>query len=158
MSDAFPLESDAFSGGARLTAQQQSEGRASDQPPLYELMNRAAQSAEASGAMTGAVDLSAAPAAVVAAANREVTTNAGAARAYTLPDFASAPDGWEHTFIDIDSNIANTLTVTHAGTDTINGTAGDVTLNSEGEWCKVMKLSGATGWVMIGSGSGLVPA
>lgn len=156
MTAKFPLDSDAFSGGSRLTAQQASEGR--DGSPLYELLNNAAQSAEASGAMTGAVDLSVATAAVVAAANREVTTNAGAARAYTLPDFATAPDGWEHTFIDIDSNIANTLTVTHAGTDTINGTAGDVVLNSEGEWCKVMKLAGATGWVMIGTGSGLVPA
>jgi len=156
MSNKFPLSSDAFSGGSRLTAQQESEGP--DAAPLYDLLNQSAQAAEGATAIGVNIDFSAATAAVVAAANREVTTNAGAARTVTLPDFASAPDGWQHTFIDIDSNIANTLTVIHAGTDTINGTAGDVELNSEGEWCKVMKVSGATGWIMIGTGTGLVPA
>lgn len=153
MSNKFPLASDAFTGGGRLTTAQSSEGR--DGAPLFELANAAAQSAEASAAMAGAVDLSAATAAVVAAANREVATNSGASRAFTLPDFADAPDGWEHTFVQLS---AHTLTVTHAGTDTINGIAGDVSLAAIGDWCKVMKLSGATGWIMIGTDGGLTPA
>lgn len=153
MSDKFPLSSDAFTGGGRLTAAQSSEGR--DGAPLFELVNAAAQGAEASAAMAGPVDLSAATAAVVAAANREVATNSGASRAFTLPDFAGAPDGWEHTFVQLS---AHTLTVTHAGADTINDIAGDVALDAIGEWCKVMKLAGHTGWVMIGTSAGLTPA
>ena len=157
MSNIFPLESDAFSGGARLTAGQRSEGNASDLAPLYEALNAAAQSAEASGAMTGAVDLSAATDAVIAAANREVTTNAGAARTYTLPAYATAPDGWEHTFISLDA-ATNDMVIAAAGTDTINGVAGDITLTTTNyEWVKVMKLSGASGWTAIG-GTTVTPA
>lgn len=147
MSNKFPLESDAFSGGSRLTAQQESEGR--DGAPLYDLLNQAASSAEASEALAANVDLSAATAAVVAAANRQVSTNSGAARTYTLPDFGDAPDGWEHTFIALDG-ASNTYSVDSAGADTINGVAGDLDLAADHEWAKVMKIPGTSGWTAIG--------
>lgn len=153
MSD-LPVDPDHFIGGQRVTPIDTSEGGA----PLASLVNAAAQSAEASEAMTGAIDLSAATAAVVKAASRKVTTNAGAARAYTLPDFASAPDGWEHTFISLDA-ATNEMTITHAGADTINGIAGDITLTTGlgHEWVKVFKAPGATGWHAIG-GTLILPA
>lgn len=157
MSNAFPLESDAFSGGARLTAQQQSEGRASDQPPLYELMNLCAFGAEEVVAMSADIDLEAATVAAVASANRRLITNAGAARSFTLPDFASAPDGWEQTFISLDAG-TNELTIAVDTGGTINGVAGDITLTSAShEWVKVMKTPGASGWFAIG-GTLVTPA
>jgi hypothetical protein len=152
MSDQFPLKPDAFSGGSRLTAAQRSEGP--DGAPLSELLNEAARGADDASALTGSVDLSAATAAVVASANRGVSTNAGAARSLTLPDYASAPDGWEHTAIAFD---ASGFTVIHAGTDTINGIAGDVALAAAHQWVKVMKLSSASGWTAIG-GTMVTPA
>lgn len=154
MSDNFPLDSKAFSGQKRLHAA--SADNSTGGAPLYSLLNSLAAGADAASALTGAVDLSAATAAVVASANREVSTNAGAARAYTLPDFDSAPDGWEHTFIAIDGG-SNTFTVTHAGTDTINGIVGDVALAANHAWCKVSKISGASGWTGIG-GTMVTPA
>lgn len=152
MSDQFPLKSDAFTGGGRLTAAQRSEGR--DGAPLFELLNEVARGAAGASALSASVDLSAASADVVAAANRGVSTNTGAARSLTLPDFASAPDGWEHTAIAFD---ASGFTVVHAGTDTINGIAGDLALAAAHQWAKVMKLPGATGWTAIG-GTMVTPA
>lgn len=155
MSNKFPLASDAFTGAGRLTAAQSSEGR--DGAPLFELLNDAALSAEAAGAMAGNVDLSAASSAVIAAANRELSTNIGAARTFTLPDFAAAPDGWEHTLISFDA-VTNELTIAAAGTDTINAIAGDITLTTANhEWVKVMKIAGASGWLAIG-GTAVTPA
>lgn len=149
MSDKFPLESDAFSGAARLTAQQESEGRASNQAPLFALLNAAAQTAEASSALAADLDLSAATDAVVAEANRGLTTNTGAARTVTLPVFADAPEGWEHTFIALDG-ATNDLVVARAGADTINGVGGSITLTtSDHEWLKVFKVPGASGWFAI---------
>jgi len=150
----LPIDPNYFEAARRITPIDESEGGA----PLASLLNAAAQDAEAYASLSASVDLSAATAAAVKAASRGVTVNAGAARTYTLPVFADAPDGWTHTFIDIDANTSNTLIVVAAGADTINGVAGDITLNSNGEWCKVMKVPGATGWVAIGTGSGLVAA
>jgi len=157
MSDSFPLETDAFSGGSRLTAQQRSDGRASDQAPLYELMNLATQSAEASSALAADLDLEAATAAVVASANRELITNAGATRTVTLPDFATAPDGWEQTFISLDAAVNELIVAPDTG-GTINGVAGSITLTTAAhEWAKVMKVPGAAGWMAIG-GTLVTPA
>lgn len=150
MSD-FPINADHFVGGRRVTPVDTSEGGA----PLASLLNAAGQSAESETAMSGPVDLSAATADVVKAASRGLTTNSGASRAYTLPDFASAPDGWEHTFIQL---TLHTLTVTHAGTDTINGVVGDLALDAAHEWCKVMKVPGASGWYAVSSSAPIVPA
>lgn len=155
MSDKFPLSSDAFTGGGRLTAQQASEGR--DGAPLYDLLNQSAVSAEGVSAMSAAVDLSAATAAAVAAANRQLTTNAGSARTFTLPDFDDAPAGWEHTFISLDA-ASNELTIAAGGSDTINGVAGDIVLTTAAhEWVKVFKVDGASGWFAIG-GTLVTPA
>lgn len=152
MSNKFPLSPDTFSGGSRLTAQQDSEG-----VPLYDLLNQVAVSAESAAALTGAIDYSAATAAVVAAANRGLTTNAGANRTVTLPTFATAPDGWEHTFMALDGATQN-LVVAAAGADTINGVAGDIDLTTANhEWVKVFKVEGATGWYAIG-GTTVTPA
>ena len=157
MSDKFPLESDAFSGGSRLTAAQESEGRASNQAPLFSLMNAAAQTAESVAVLSASVDYSAATAAVIAAANRGLTTNTGAARSVTLPDFDSAPAGWEHTFIALDAQ-TNEFSIVHAGSDTINGVAGDVVMTTSAhEWVKVFKVAGASGWHVIG-GTAPTPA
>ena len=157
MSDQFPLESDAFTGAGRLTAQQRSEGRAQDKAPLFELLNTAALTSEDETVMSGAIDLSAATAAVIAAANRGLTTNIGAARTFTLPDFAAAPEGWEHTLISFDA-AAFELTIAAAGSDTINAIAGDITLTTANhEWVKVFKVPGATGWHAIG-GTAVTPA
>lgn len=143
MSD-LPIPSEHFSGGARLTPADRSEGA-----PLYSLLNAAAFSAESVVAMSGAVDLSAADAATVAAANRRLVTNSGAARTFTLPVFADAPDHWEQTFISLDAN-ANELTISSAAT--INGVAtGVIVLTTAAhEWVKVMKIPGASGWFAIG--------
>lgn len=149
----LPITSTHFEGGQRLTPIDTSEGGAA----LASLLNSVASYAESASALAGDLDLSAATAAAVKAANRGVTTNAGAARTLTLPDYAAAPDGWMHTMVDVDANIAFSLTVVHAGTDTINGVAGDVTLNAQGEWVTVLKLAGAAGWTAIG-GAGVVPA
>jgi len=149
----FPLSNDYFTGGQRLTPAQSSEGGA----PLSQLLNAGAAAYETAVAIAIDIDLSTASADIVKAASRGVTTNSGAARTFTLPVYADAPDGWTHTMIDIDSNIANTLTVVHAGADTINGVAGDVTLNAQGEWVTVTKVAGASGWVAIG-GAGVIPA
>ena len=149
----FPLSNDYFTGGQRLTPAQSSEGGA----PLSELMNAGAATYETATATAINIDLSTADAATVKAASRGVTTNTGAARTFTLPVYDDAPDGWTHTMVDIDPNIANTFTVIHAGADTINGIAGDVTLNAQGEWVTVTKVTGASGWVAIG-GAGVIPA
>jgi 5,10-methylene-tetrahydrofolate dehydrogenase/methenyl tetrahydrofolate cyclohydrolase len=149
----FPLSNDYFTGGQRLTPAQSSEGGA----PLSQLLNSGAATYETAVATAINIDLSTASADIVKGASRGVTTNSGAPRTFTLPDYASAPDGWTHTMVDIDSNIANTFIVIHAGTDTINGVAGDVTLNAQGEWVTVTKVTGASGWVAIG-GAGVVPA
>lgn len=155
MSNKFPLSSDAFSGGSRLTAQQESEGP--DGAPLYDLLNQSVVSAEGASAMSAAVDLSAATAAVVAAANRQLTTNAGAARSFTLPTFDDAPAGWEHTFISLDA-ASNELTIAVDGSDTINGVNGDIVLTTAAhEWVKVFKVAGASGWYAIG-GTLVTPA
>lgn len=157
MSDTFPLESDAFSGGARLTAAQRSQGRASDQAPGFELFNLATQSAEARVVLAAPLDLEAATAAVVADGNRELITNIGAARTVTLPDFATAPDGWEQTYIGLDAG-TNELTIAVDTGGTINGVAGDITLTTAShEWVKVMKIPGAAGWIAIG-GTTVTPA
>jgi hypothetical protein len=155
MSNDFPLSSDAFSGGARLTAQQSSEG---DAPPLVDLLNGLAAGADGATALSGAVDYSAASAAVIAAANRQISTNAGAARTLTLPDFATAPDGWMHTMISYDA-ATQEYTIAAAGTDTINGIAGDIVLTTGlgHEWVQVMKVAGASGWFAIG-GTLVLPA
>lgn len=147
MSNQFPLKPNAFSGGSRLTSADRSEGP--DGAPLSELLNEASRTADDATALTGALDLSAATAAVIASANRGVSTNVGAARTLTLPDFATAPDGWEHTAISFDG-VTNTFSVDHAGTDTINGIAGDVDLVTNHAWIKVMKLPSATGWTAVG--------
>lgn len=141
----LPLDPTYFEGARRISPIDPSEGGA----PLASLLNSAGQSSEAVDALTGALDLSAATAAVVKAASRKTSTNIGAARAFTLPDFATAPDGWEHTFIALDG-VSNTFTVTHAGSDTINGIAGDIPLVANHGWCKISKAPSATGWAGIG--------
>jgi hypothetical protein len=143
MSD-LPVLSQHFSGGARLTAADRSEGA-----PLYSLLNAAAFSAESVVAMSGAVNLSTADAATVAAANRRIVTNSGAARTFTLPTFADAPDYWEQTFISLDAG-TNELTISTAAT--INGVATGVIVltTASHEWVKVMKIPGASGWIAIG--------
>lgn len=143
MSD-LPIPSEHFSGGARLTAADRSEGA-----PLYSLLNAAAFSAESVVAMSGAVNLATATAEVVAAANRRIVTNAGAARTFTLPVFANAPAYWEQTFISLD---AATNEMTIASADTINGVAtGTIVLTTAAhEWVKVIKVPGASGWLAIG--------
>lgn len=151
MSD-LPVASNYFVGGQRVSPIDSSEGGSN----LASLLNAAGQNSEAAAALTASVDLSGATAAEVKAASRKLSTNAGAARAYTLPVFASAPDGWEHTFISIDG-AANTFTVTHAGTDTINGVAGNVALATNHSWCKVFKVPGASGWYGVG-GTMVTPA
>lgn len=143
MSDKFPLESDAFTGGGRLTAQQASEGR--DGAPLYSLLNVLGQSAESSEALAASLDLSAATAEQVADRNRSLVTNSGAPRTLTLPDFASAPDGWEITALAFDGNL-NTFTVSRAGADTINGGDTTVALGAADAWVKVVKIPGASEW------------
>ena len=155
MSNDFPLSSDAFTGGGRLTAAQSSEG---DAAPLVDLLNGLAAGADGATAMSGALDLSAATAAIVAAANRQISTNTGTARTLTLPDFATAPDGWTHTMISYDA-ATNEFTVAAGGTDTINGIAGDIVMTTGlgHEWVTVMKVAGATGWFAIG-GTLVLPA
>lgn len=155
MSDKFPLSLDAFSGGSRLTAAQSSEG--GDAAPLSELLNAATQSAEAVAALGASLDLSVATAAAVAAKNRQVTTNSGAARTFTLPVFATAPEGWEHTFIALDG-VANTFSIDTPGAETINGVAGDLNLVTDHGWAKVMKVPGAAGWIAIWATPSFAPA
>lgn len=151
MSD-FPLDSNYFVGGQRITPIDDSEGGAA----LSSLLNASSMSVETELALTGNVDYSAATAAVIQAANRSISTNSGAGRSVTLPDFATAPEGWEHAFLAIDGG-SNTLSVVHAGTDTINGVAGDISLNANQAWCRVIKLPDASGWLALG-GTGFVPA
>ena len=144
MSDAFPVPSNAFTGGTQLTDAQRSS--TSGRPALFELVNLAQLSAESVVTMSGAIDLSAALPAVVAEANRRLITNTGAARTFTLPDFDGAPDGWEQMFISLDA-ATNELTIAVAGTDTINAVNGDVVLTTAAhEWVHVFKIPGATGW------------
>lgn len=154
MSD-YPIDPIHFAGARRITPKDRSEGGA----PLASLLNAAAQSAESETVKSGgSTDLSAADVDTVKAASRGVTTNLGTGTfTFTLPDFAAAPDGWEHTFIALDG-AANNLVVVHAGTDTINGIAGDVDMTTANhEWTKIFKVPGATGWLGIG-GTMVTPA
>lgn len=153
MSD-LPVSETHFEGGQRVTPKDDSEGGA----PLHSLINALGQSlGEEVLAMSGAVDLSSLDEDELKAVNRRLVTNVGAARAFTLPDFATAPDGWEQTFISLDA-ATNELTIAAAGTDTINGIAGDIVLTTANhEWVKVAKLPGATGWFGIG-GTLVTPA
>lgn len=152
MSD-LPVKDTHFEGGQRVTPKDRSEGGA----PLHLLINALGQEAEGILAMSAAVDLSSDTEDELKAVNRRLVTNAGAARAFTLPDFDTAPDGWEQTFISLDA-LTNELSIVHAGTDTINGIAGDIVLTTaDHEWVKVAKVPGATGWFATG-GTLVTPA
>lgn len=149
MSDKFPLSSDAFSGGSRLTAQQSSEGR--DGAPLFELLNTAA--AEMEGApnviASSPVNWAALTAAQIADLNRGVSTNNGAAREIDLPAIADVPAGWTHTFIALS---VHNFTIDPNGSETINGSATSRVLGTAaGEWMRITKLtSSSTEWIAIG--------
>lgn len=156
----FPLKPDYFIGGQRVAPIDESEGG----PPLALLINEVAQTSSSTEVLTGDVDYSAVPApplttaGVVQAANRRTITNAGSARAVTLPDFDEAPNGWTQTYIALD---AAGLTVVAAGADTINGVNGTLTLALAHDWATVTKVSGAPGWLATsagGAGSTLIPA
>lgn len=138
----LPISADYFSGGRRLTAADNSEGGV----PLFGLINASGQAFE-SAAAGATLDYSALTAEQVKAASRGITKNTGGAITITLPDFGDAPDGWERTFLALDGG-TNTLTVNRAGTDTINGGT-SVALDSNGGWCRVVKVPGDTEWTAL---------
>lgn len=140
----LPVISEHFSGGARLTAADRSEG-----VPLYELLNSLGMTVESVTAMSANVTLAAATDAVIKAASRGLSTNTGTARTYTLPPFATAEVGWQRTFLALDGN-TNAFTVARAGTDTINGATSYV-LEHDQDSVVIMKVSGATDWVAVGT-------
>jgi acetyl-CoA acetyltransferase len=142
----FPLTLETFEAGRRLTTRDESEGG----PPLVTLLNEAAQPASSTAVLAGNVDYSAASEAAVKAAGSAAVTNTGAARQVTLPDFASAPDGWTQTYIALD---ASGLTVAVAGADTINSVAGDVVLAAAHDWCVILKAPGAATWLSQSCGA-----
>lgn len=142
MSD-LPVDANHFSGGRRLSPTRESEGGAS----LSQIVNALGQSVESAAVISGAVDLSALDAPAVKAASRGLSSTNGAAATVTLPDFESAPEGWEHTFRAVDGS-SNTLTVQAAGSDTIDG-AGSVALSADFASLKVMKVPGATEWITL---------
>lgn len=150
----FPISLQHFTGGQNVVEEAVTDDGLPKMLNDHDTAILAAAAAAADAAlgstgidvMSGAVDLSAASAAVVLAADRKTTTNTGAGRAYTLPTFATAPDDWTHTFMQLS---AHDLTITNAGTDTINGVDGTVVLNSAQEWAIVYKPPGATGWVSL---------
>lgn len=141
----LPILETHFEGAQRITPKDGSEGGT----PLFELLNEVAAEVAAATAMTGALDLSAADADAVKAAGRGIYTNTGAARTFTLPTFADAPDGWSVTLLSFDGT-TNTFTIARDGTDTINGAAADVLLDADGNWARVFKVAGQTGYLMIG--------
>lgn len=147
MSDQFPLKSDAFSGGSRLTAQQRSEGP--DGAPLFELLNEAqlGVSGDLAAAIgSAAVDLSALTPAQLAELNGGVTRLSTAAADVTLPTIANAPEGWSHTFIAVDGT-ANTQTISPSGADTMNGAA-SVDFSYDHQAIKVYRPGSGTDWVV----------
>lgn len=147
MSDQFPLKSDAFTGGSRLTAQQRSEG--GDAAPLFELLNEAALgvSGDLSAAPGAtAVDLSALTAEQLAPLNGGVTRVTGAAADITLPLIATAPEGWSHTFIAVDGT-ASTQTISPSGSDTVNA-ATSLDFSYDHQAIKVYRPATGTDWVV----------
>lgn len=149
MSDQFPLKSDAFTGGGRLTAAQRSEGR--DGAPLFELLNQlAVPAAGALGPVTTAadIDLTALTAAQIAALNRGLTRMSGAlVTAVLLPAIADVPAGWSHTFNDLDGG-TNVVSITADGTDTINGGATFDT-SRDGQSVTVVRPTTGTDWIVL---------
>lgn len=147
MSNQFPLKPDAFSGGARLAAQQRSEG--ADGAPLYELLNEAALGVSgdlAAAASAVAVDLSVLTAAQLAALNGGVTRLSGVAADVTLPEISATPEGWCHTFIAVDGT-ASTQTISPSGSDTMNGAA-SVNFSYDHQAIKVYRPGSGVDWVV----------
>jgi len=147
MSDQFPLKSDAFTGGGRLTAQQRSEG--GDAAPLFELLNEAALGVSGDLAVApgaAAVDLSALTTEQLAPLNGGVTRLSGAAADVTLPEIANAPEGWSHTFIAVDGT-ASTQTISPSGADTMNGAA-SVDFSYDHQAIKVYRPGTGADWLV----------
>ena len=138
----LPLKSDAFTGGQRLHSAAE---EANSGPPLWIMLNNIAAGFNSATVLSTDLDLSAATTEVVESASYGLSIANGTNAAVTLPDFASAPDGWAHSFV----SLGNTATIVHAGSDTINGIAGDITVPTHG-LVKVMKVTGLSGWLAVG--------
>ncbi len=151
MSNDFPLRSDAFSGGARLTTPVRDQGLASHLAPLWELLNEAASAVEGDiGPLTALpLTLLGLPEADLATLNRGLTRETGGGDVF-LPTIADTPDGWSHVFNATDgaANAVN-LTPDTANGDTINAAA-VFAMSRDGQSVRVVKPTAGQDWVVLG--------